>query len=440
MGGLKMAKIYRPILEYKDILLSTGITSGDYSPPKKTIKRFLRLFKQIDDQRIAGMIDYPLTEIILIAFLSILANASTWLEIEIFGNTKEKWLRKFLKLKNGIPSHDTFRRVFALIDPIQMEIATVNFLMENMENIKKSLKITDGGHRLICVDGKEEKGTGRKYGTDEEIRNLQTLHVFDASSEICLFSRSIDTKTNEIPVAQTVLKTLQLKGCIVSFDALHTQKETIKIIIEQKGDYVGALKGNQGILSSEAEACFTSEIKAKVKLDRKDYYESSEKAHGQVEIRRFYMVKAKHSFTGVVKWQNLRHFICYEKYTCNIITGLENTETRYYITSLRDVELTAESIRGHWSVENKLHWQLDYSFDEDDNTTMDKNAFNNFSILNKMALSLFKLAQPLMNNISIRGIKKSFSWGMEENLSLILNTFDEDVLKNALENAQKSKR
>jgi hypothetical protein len=113
---------------------------------------------------------------------------------------------------------------------------------------------------------------------------------------------------------------------------------------------------------------------------------------------------------------------------------------RHYITSLRDVELCADSIRGHLSIENKLHWHLDYSFKEDENTTMDQNAFNNFSILNKMALTLYKLAQPLMNNISIRGIRKGFGWGIEESLSLILNTFDEDILKNALENAQKSKK
>jgi len=435
-----MAKLCKPILEYKEIIKSTGITADDYSPPKKTIQRFLRLFKQISDKRIEGMIDYPIYEVILIAFLAILANASTWSDLEEFGKQKEKWLKKFLKLENGIPSHDTFRRVFALIDPIQMEIATVNFLMQNMDSIKKSLKIKATGPRLICVDGKEEKGTGRKYGTDEKISNLQTLHVFDASAEICLFSRSIDKKTNEIPVAQDVLKTLQLKDCIVSFDALHTQKETIAIIVEQKGDYVGALKGNQGNLSTDAEALFTNEIKAKIKLDRNDYYESSEKSHGQIEVRHFYMLKAKQRFDGKLSWKNLRNFICYEKYTCNVITGKEATEVRYYITSLRDVELCAESIRGHWSVENKLHWHLDYSFGEDDNTTMDKNAFNNFSILNKMALSLYKLAQPLMKNKSIRGIRKGFGWGIEDSVSQILNTFDEDVIKSTLENAQKSKR
>lgn len=435
-----MAKICKPILEYKEIIKSTGITPDDYSPPKKTIQRFLRLFKQIDDRRINGMIDYPLSEIILIGFLAILCGAPTWFAIEDFGRVKEKWLKKFLKLENGIPSHDTFRRVFALIDPIQMETATVNFLLENMNSIKKSLNLKDSGPRLICVDGKEQKGTGRKYGTDEEIRNLQTLHVFDASSEICLFSRSIDKKTNEIPVAQEVLKTIQLKGCIVSFDALHTQKNTIDIIAEQKGDYIGALKGNQGILSSEAEATFTPEVKAKIKSQGKDYYESSEKSHSQVEIRRYYMAKAKHRFKGVVEWRNLRNFTCYEKYTCNIITGKETTEIRYYITSLRDVELCADSIRGHWSVENKLHWHLDYSFDEDDNTTMDQNAFNNFSMLNKMALSLHKLVQPLMKNISISSIRRRFGWGIEESISMILNSFDEDTIKNALENAQKSKK
>lgn len=435
-----MAKLCTAILEYKDIITYTGIGIGDYSPPKKTIQRFIRLFKQIDDQRVAGMVDYPIVEIILIAFLAILSNASSWPEVEDFGHKKEKWLRKFLKLEKGIPSHDTFRRVFALIDPVQMEITTVNFLMENMKSIKKSLNIKDSGPRLICVDGKEQKGTGRKYGTEGEVRNLQTLHVFDASSEICLFSRSIEKKTNEIPVAQEVLKTLQLKDCIVSFDALHTQKDTIDIIVGQKGDYVGALKGNQGTLAEIAETMFSPEIKTRMKSDGNNYYEYSEKAHGQVETRRFYMCKAKQRFDGGQSWKKLRNFICYEKYTCNITTGVEKTEVRYYITSLCDVELCAESIRGHWSVENKLHWHLDYSFGEDDNTTMDQNAFNNFSILNKMALSLHKLAQPLMKNCSIRRIRKGFSWATEESLSLILSAFDEDVLKIALENAQKSKK
>lgn len=434
-----MAKLCTAILEYKDTILSTGIDVGDYVPTKKTIKRFVRIFKQIDDARIEKMSDYPLHEILVIAFLAILGGASAWTELEYFGNAKKNWLGKFLKLKNGIPSHDTFRRVFALINPIQMETATVNFLMTNMNSIKKTLKIADAKPRLICVDGKEEKGTGRKSGTSEEIRNLQTLHVFDASSEICLFSRSIDKKTNEIPVAQNVLKTFQLKDCIVSFDALHTQKDTIKIIIEQKGQYIGALKHNQGNLYNEAEKLFSVDTKTKIKTEETNFCETKEKAHNQIETRRYYLIKAKQPFSKD-PWVNLRNFICFEKSTKNILTSVETQETRYYITSLNDIELCAESIRGHWSVENKLHWHLDANLNEDDNSTMDKNAFNNLSILNKMVLSLYKLVQPFIGKYSIRAIRKSFGWGFEESLAKLLSVLDEDTLKNALENTKKSKK
>lgn len=239
-----MAKINHIILEYKDTITRSGI-SPDAKPPKVVLRRFVRLFRNVDDSRIASMTDYPLVEILLIAFLAILANASTWNEIMLFGRSKQRWLKKFIPLKHGIPSHDTFRRVFSLIDSDSLQGATVGFLMENMDAIRRSLGLSLDGYRLICIDGKEENGTGRKYGTWEAVRNLQTLHVYDASNSICLCSCPIDSKTNEIPVAQDALGNLNLKDCIVTFDALHTQKDTITVIAGQKGDYVGGLKGNQ---------------------------------------------------------------------------------------------------------------------------------------------------------------------------------------------------
>ena len=196
-----MAKICRPIVEYRDIISSSGITVDKYSPPKKTMKRFIRIFKKIDDARIQAMTEYPLHEILLIAFLAVLGNASGWNEIERFGIAKQKWLRKFLALKNGIPSHDTFRRVFSLIDPEQLQKATLIFLLENMDAIKKSLNIKSS-ERQLCVDGKEERGTGRKYGTAEEIRNLQPLHIYDASA--CFTAESmkkITTRQRKNPTA-----------------------------------------------------------------------------------------------------------------------------------------------------------------------------------------------------------------------------------------------
>ncbi len=435
-----MAKVCRPIVEYKEIIKSTNITLDDYKPPKIAIKRFIRLFKDVDDTRLPGMIDYPLYEILLIAFLSVLGNASTWTDMECFGKNYQKWLKKFLTLENGIPSHDTFRRVFALIDPKQLEYATVRFLAENMNAIKKSLAIKSTGLKQICIDGKEARGSGRKYDTQEKIRNLQTLHVYDASHGICLFSDIIDEKTNEIPAAQAILKTLQLKDTVVTFDALHTQKDTIALIVAGGGDYVGALKGNQSTLENYAKESFSDEIKKNIIENKTDFYETIEKSHNQIEKRRFYMLKVKQTSKSMLEWQKLKNVVCYEKHMSNIVTGKETLETRYYMMSLKDIELAADAIRGHWSVENQLHWHLDYSFGEDDDTTMDKNAFANLSIINKMVLSLCKLVQPLEKGASIRIIRKSFGWGFEKSLAAMLNAFDENSLIQALENANNKKK
>lgn len=423
-----MAKINHIILEYKECLANTGITPGS-RPPKAVLRRFVRLFRDVEDSRIDSMVDYPLAEILLITFLAVLANSSTWTEIAYFGEAKKRWLKKFIPLKNGVPSHDTFRRVFSLIDSDSLQKATVCFLMENMTAIRRSLGLPADGYRLICVDGKEQRGTGRKYGTDEAVRNLQTLHVYDATHSICLYSCPIDAKTNEIPVAQKALCGLNLKGCIVTFDALHTQTDTIKIIAGQKGDYVGGLKGNQSGLLEAAISRFAVEKKAFIAEKGTDYYETTEKSHNQVERRRYYRLPAN---CGKDEWEKLKSFVCCEKHTQDIVSGKQTHECRFYISSLSDIQLIAEAIRGHWNVENRLHWHLDYSFSEDSQTTMDKQAFQNLSLINKLVLSLCKMAQPVMTG-SIRSIRLRFSWELEDQLSFLLNTFDDQTIKEHLE-------
>lgn len=425
-----MAKINHFIASYSDAITELDIPINAATPPKAVIRRFLRILKNVDDSRIPAMIDYPLEEIILIAFLAVLGNASTWNEMELFGKSNLRWLKKFLKIKNGIPSHDTFRRVFALIDTVQLQNVTVAFLQQNIAAIKKSLNIVEDGYTMICVDGKEQNGTGRNYGHEDKVPNLQTLHVYDASNEICLYSSAIDKKTNEIPVAQEILETMNLKGCIVTFDALHTQKKTVEIIRKQKGDFVGGLKGNQSALQEEASLYFDDECREHYK-EKGDYYETIEKGHSKIETRKYYLLKAFQS-PEVKKWKGLKAFICFEKTVKDTRTDKITVETRYYISSLSDVVLCAEAIRGHWSVENKLHWHLDYSFNEDDNTTMDKKAFNNYSLLNKMALSLCKLAKPIMNTPSINTTRKCFGWNYIGNITLLLKSFDENTLRNAV--------
>ena len=314
-----MAKINHVILEYKDTITPSGIVP-ETKPPKTVLRRFVRFFRSVKDTRVDAMTDYPLEEILLITFLAVLANASTWIEVMMFGQSKQRWLKKFIPLRNGIPSHDTFRRVFSLVDSNTLQKATVEFLMENMHALRRSLGLPPDGYRHICVDGKEERGTGRKYGTDEAVRNLQTLHVYDSTYSICLYSAPIDSKTNEIPVAQEVLRGLDLKGCIVTFDALHTQKDTVSVIAGQKGEYIGGLKGNQSGLLEAVSSLFTEEKRKQLKAKGDSYYETTEKAHNQVETRRFYLMPAK---CGKGEWKNLKSFVCYEKYTCNIVTGKE---------------------------------------------------------------------------------------------------------------------
>lgn len=374
----------------------------------------------------------------MISFFAIFSGADTWTALADFGVIKEKWLKQFLPLANGIPSHDTFRRVFALINPEHLQKATVTFLIDNMKLIKRAFHIPDSGLHQYCVDGKEANGTGRSQNSAKEIRNLHTLHVYDlsdGSDGICLVSKVIDSKTNEIPTVQEVLSAIQLKGALVSFDALNTQTKTIAVIAGQKGDYVGALKGNQQKFFEEVKLYFSEEKLKEISSKKINYYEKREKAHSCIETRKVYLTTNVGWFSDKANWPKLRGFLCYVKTMENINTGRITTEYRYYITSLRDVELCADCIRGHWSVENQLHWNLDANFDEDDNMTVGRNAFQNFSLMNKLSLSLLKLVAPIVKK-SIRATRKISGWDIDKSVK-ILCALDEDILANAMMNVKR---
>ena len=430
-----MGKIGNPLLLYSEIIQTADITLDRSMPPKKTIKRFIHYMKPIEDVRLDGMIHYPLPEILTLSFLAVLAGADTWSSIQMFAVTKHKWLKKVLPLKNGIPSHDTFRRVFGLIDPIAFGTATVAFLVERMQAIKKALPMQEPSLRQLCVDGKEKRGSGRKHNTSEEVRNLQTLHIYDASHGICLVSAPIESKTNEIPVAQKYLEVLQLKDCVVTFDSMNTQKDTISVISEKGGDYLGALKGNHPSLHAELDLFFTKEKCQAIKEQSLHFYATTEKSHNQIEQRKFYLASDIQWFADRKLWKKLKSFICYELTTENLITGKKTYERRYYISSLKDVITCAQAIRGHWAVES-FHWMLDVHFGDDDNTTIDKNAAHNLGSLNKMVLTLYKLVQPFSKKVSIRGIRQNFGWDFEMQVAQLLLLFDEDFLANTLRSAQ----
>ncbi|MDR0324431.1 MAG: ISAs1 family transposase [Treponema sp.] len=434
-----MTKIANPIAEFADIVKEYGLVANEgIAPSNKVVKRFIRLAKQVPDARMAGMIEYPLKEILLVAFFAVLSGMDTWSQIELFGKVRTPWLKTFLKFRNGIPSHDTFRRVFSLIDPTVLQGLTIDFLMENMNRIKASLGIEANGIRLINIDGKQANGTGRTKSKDGAFPNLQTLNIYDASSGICIAMKNIDKKTNEIPAAQEALLMLDISGALLTCDALNTQKKTIEIIKERKGDYVCALKQNHQTFYTDVNDFFTDEKLKEIRKAQTHFVTSIDKAHSQIERRNYYVTEDIKWFPELKDWKGLKAFVCFEKIITDTATGAIAKERRFFISSVTDSELCAEAIRGHWAVENRLHWHLDASFGDDDDMTADKNAYQNFSLFRKVALTLLKMAQPFMKR-SIVEIRKLI--GMEYKLFLgqVLGTLDDTYLEQALRAANEKK-
>jgi len=427
-----MSTIAKPIMTIRAVMKDLIFDAKEERIPQAVLKRFIHCVEELSDTRLQSSIDYPLPYILVLAFLAVLSGSDTWVDMENFSKAYKVKLNGILpKYKTrGVPSHDTFNRVLALLLPEELQIAVAEFLMEEIEQIKTALGIKNGV-RHIALDGKEQKGTGRKYNTDQKVPNLQTLHCYDVSNGITLASVPINEKTNEIPTAQQLLKKMRLKNCVVTFDAMNTQKETVKIIAENEGDYVGGLKSNQQLFYKEVIEFFSdSELEA-IRKEGKYYRSYTEKAHNRIEKRGYYMTTDIKWFADLKLWAKLKSFICYIIETEDLVTHEKTMERRYYISSTTDIELCSDAIRGHWAIENSLHWYLDVAFSEDDNSTMDKNAFNNLSILHKMALSLLKLIQPHYKT-GLKSIRKIFGWELIENLTVVLSLLDEEAIAKAL--------
>ena len=424
-AGNTIFKIHEAIEAHNIGMVENGI-------PKKPIKKFIKFLREIDDPRMSSKVEYPLYEIILVVFLAVMADSNTIAEIADFAQYKHRWLEKNFYIKHGIPSHDTFRRVLSLMDPALLQAATVTYLLDNIKMMKRTFNIPEKT-RQYCVDGKTARGTGRLAGTEREVRQLQTLHVYDRTNDICIYSKAIDSKSNEIPAAQEVLRMLDLKGAIVSFDSMNTQTETIAVIVAQKGDYIAALKGNQPTFFDEVRSYFTPARLKQIEKNKNCFFEVKEKSHNRIETRRYYLTKNVSWLLQSAEWAKLKSLICYTIHTEDINTGKITNETYCYISSLTDVETCADSIRGHWGVE-VLHWYLDCAMSEDDVEIIDRNAFQNISLLKKMALSLLKLIAPLIK----KGVARTRKCiGLESDI--LLNMFrllDEDSLVEAMLSAK----
>lgn len=336
-------------------------------------------FGQIKDPRDLG-VDHLLIEIITIALCGVICGADNWVEIEQFGQAKEKWLRKFLSLPNGIPSHDTFGRVFRVIDPHQFQSSFVSW-------IEAISQITAG--QIIAIDGKRLR---RSHDGRLGKAAIHMVSAWAAANGLVIGQVKTDEKSNEITAIPELLKVLVLKGCIVTIDAMGCQTNIARLIIEDEGDYVLALKGNQGSLHNDVQDLLAYAQEINFRDVAHDFHQTVEKNHGRLEIRRHWII-SEPEFMAFVdpkgKWAGLQSMGMVEAQ--RTIAGQTSTEIRYYISSLPgDAVQFAQAVRSHWHIENKLHWVLDVAFREDLSRVRTGHAAENFAVLRHMALNLLR--------------------------------------------------
>lgn len=417
-------------MQIREFQGSKTITIKEAGTEKRVyiLRKILSIFDTIPDERVQGRVVYPLNEVILMLFLATLAGAESCLATQDFWMANAKLYKRLFR-KESIPSHDTFRRILAVIRHDLLNALLTEVLLTSDKSIRKALDLPSSQKTILSVDGKQLRRTGRKAGTEEEIKDLQILNIYNQDSMTCLYSEAIESKTNEIPHAQRLLSAMNLKDSVVTFDAMHMQIKTIEIITEAKGDYLGGLKGNQGHASDFAKDLFTQENMEKLKQVEGCYHETREISHNQLEQRSFYLFPLTTSQKKGLfsQWNKAYALVCMDKLMIHNITGKEKRETRYYLTSLKDVNDAAHCVRAHWNIENGLHWNLDTVFHEDNLALSDRNAALNQSILNKACLSLLSKLSDLKGGtqkISKGRLRKMFGWNFNDSMSEALSLMD----------------
>ena len=385
-------------------------------------KNFMIIFKNQNDTRMQGKVKHLMSDIIMITFLAILARCDGWDEIAMFAKSKEKWLKEFLELPNGIPSHDTMQRVISLLNPETLYSSCIKFLIEKIDE----LTIKDDSKDVLSMDGKVSKGSSRNKETTEEIKALNTMSIYSHNYGVSLVQDYIEDKSNEIPMGPELIRKLDLTNCILTADALNTQKETVKAIIEAKGDYVLALKKNQKTFYEDVKDYLDNEEVLK-EIGKENYSKDIEKSHSKVITRKYYMTDKIKWLNGKEKWKNLKSIGVEIKRSESIQTGKVTEERRYFIISFKDdIHSYADAVRKHWGVENNLHAPLDIVFKEDANRTLEKDGARNLGILKRICLAVLKFVQTYYN-MSLNKIRFLLSLDFEteiEKIFKLLNTKD----------------
>lgn len=334
-------------------------------------------FAKLDDPRRYNR-RHLLLDVVIIAICAVICGADDWEAVEEFGHAKYEWFKSFLELPHGIPSHHTFRRVFASLDADQFQTCFIDW-------IKAVHQITKG--QIIAIDGKK-----LRHSHDNAI-GKQAIHMVSAWAEenrLVLGQCKVDDKSNEITAIPRLLDLLEIEGCIVTIDAMGCQREITSKIVDKGADYVLALKGNQGGLYQDVQELFR--YAEETEFVDCDYHKTVEKNHGRLEMRECWTISSPEYLLylrKLSKWANLRTIVMVKRER-RIGTKVE-IEVQYYISSLMsNAQHILNAVRGHWGIENRLHWVLDIAFREDDSRLRKGNGPQNFGVLRHIALNLLK--------------------------------------------------
>lgn len=377
-------------------------------------ENLIDFLEAIDDLRIDRKKKHELIDILVIAICAAVAGAKNWIEIEDFGNAKIEWFKTFLNLKHGIPSHDTFRRVFILLDPNEFRRAFINW-------VKAVTKDTD--LKQICIDGKTLR---RSFERGKSNSAIHMLNAWSTGASLSMGQMKVDDKSNEINAVPKLLDLLNVKGHIVTTDAMNCQVKTAEKILSQGGDYLLALKDNHKYLRNRVEERLEKRSGVGSRSAKRDSFATQEKGHGRYEKRTCNILTKKEGKSFEInplnKWPSLNSIAEVVSERTDRLTGETSIEKRYYITSLKcSAKEILESVRGHWEIENKLHWVLDMVFREDDCRSRTGYSPENFSVLRQFALNLIK-QEP--SKKSIKRKQNLAGWDEEFLLKILLGSIN----------------
>lgn len=351
-------------------------------------------FEDLPDPRVRGRCDHELLDVIVISILGVLCGADGWEDIHEFALVREGWLRTFLPLPSGIPGVDTYRRVFAALDPEAFQRCFLSWVRSVMQS-------TEG--KLIAVDGKTVR---RSFAREDNKSALHLVSAWCAENRLVLGQVATREKSNEISAIPELLALLDLRGATVTLDAMGCQTDIAKKIIDGGADYVLGLKGNQATSFEGVREFFAAAEQGTLTENPLDFHETIDGDHGRIEVRRVTASDAI-DWLDSQRWAGLKSIVKVDSE--RTVNGKTSKEQRYYLSSLPpDASLLGERIRAHWSIENSLHWVLDMAFDEDRCRIRRRNAPDNFALLRKIAVNLLKLEKT--SKRGIEGKRKRAGW------------------------------